>query len=174
VVVGVGVVVGVAVTVGVAFGDLRGPPGVTGFDSVLLAGPGCGSALGWGPAEEPGLGWGSGGGLALGLGWVLGSGGVDWLTVCVRLAEALPAAWLPGAETDPCPAAACVPSCLLRWTAWARSTGMPAGCCARAPVCAAGRVSALVAGLRVAAAAQGFELAWRVPCTPVSSMFTAP
>ena len=59
---------GVGVAVGVAIGDLRVPPGVSGFDLVLLAGPGCGSPLGWGPAEEPGLGWGSGGGLALGLG----------------------------------------------------------------------------------------------------------
>jgi hypothetical protein len=156
----------VGVTVGVTLGDLRVPPGVSGFDLVLLAGPGCGSTLGWGPAEEPGLGWGSGGGLALGLGWELGSGAVDWL------AEAVAAAWLPCAETDPCPAGACVPSCLLRWAAWARSTGMPAGCCARAPVCAAGRVRALV--LAVAEDVQEFELSWRVPCTPVSSMFTAP
>ena len=126
------------------------------------------------------LGWGSGGGLALGLGWVLGSGAVDWLTVCVWLAAALPAAWFPCAATDPGPAVGCVPACLFRCTAYARSTGMPAGCCARAPVCAAGRVNALVVavavavGLAVAEDAQGFELAWRVPCTPVSSMLTAP
>ena len=60
---------------------------------------------------------------------------------------------------------------------------MPAGCWARAPGWAAGLISALVAaglisglaaGLAGAADAQGFELAWRVPCTPVSSMLTAP
>jgi hypothetical protein len=55
---------------------------------------------------------------------------------------------------------------------------MPAGCCARAPEWAAGRVSALVVavavGLAVAEDAQVFELAWRVPCTPVSIMLTAP
>jgi hypothetical protein len=113
--VGVGVVVVVGVAVGVAFGDLRVPPGVSGLDWVLLAGPGCGSPPGWGPAEEPGLGWGSGGGLALGLGWLLGSGAVDWLTVW--LADAVPAAWFPRAATDPCPAGACVPLCLLRGTA---------------------------------------------------------
>jgi hypothetical protein len=101
----------------VAFGDLRVPPGVSGFELVLLAGAGCGSPPGWGAAEEPGLGWGSGGGLALGLGWVLGSGAVLWLTVCVWLAEPVPAVWAPGAATDPGPAGACVPSCLLRWAA---------------------------------------------------------
>jgi hypothetical protein len=47
---------------------------------------------------------------------------------------------------------------------------MPAGCCARAP---AGRVGALVMGFEVAADAHGFELAWRVPFTPVRSMLTA-
>ena len=55
---------------------------------------------------------------------------------------------------------------------------MPAGCCARAPVRAAGRVSALVeavaVGLAVAEDEHGFVLAWRVPCTPVRSMLTAP
>jgi hypothetical protein len=112
VVVGVGEVVGVAV--GVAFGDLSVPPGVSCF-AELLAGAGCGSPLGWGPAELPGLGWGSGGALALWLGWVLGSGAVDWLTVW--LAEAEPAAWFLCAATDPCPDGACVPVCLFRWTA---------------------------------------------------------
>jgi len=137
--VGVGVGVGVAVAVGVLSGDFSVPPGVRCFDE-LLAGAGCGSPPGAGPAEEPGLGWGSDGALALGLGWELGSGVVDWLT------------------------------------AYARSTGMPAGCCARAPVWAAGRVSALVVaeGLAGPADVQGFELAWRVPCTPVSIMLTAP
>jgi hypothetical protein len=115
VVVGVGEEV-VGVAVGVAFGDWSVPPGVSCFAEVL-AGAGCGNALGAGPAELPGLGWGSGGGLALWLGWVLGSGAEDWLTVCVWLAEALPAAWFPGAAADPCPAGACVPACLLRWTA---------------------------------------------------------
>lgn len=117
----VGVVVGVAVEVGVVvgveIGDLAGPPGVSGFELVLLAGPGCGTPPGWGAADEPGLGWGSVGALALGLGWELGSGGVDWLTVCVWLAETDPAAWFACAATDPCPDAACVPLCLLRWTA---------------------------------------------------------
>jgi hypothetical protein len=58
VVVGVGVVEGVVVgvAVGVTFGDLRVPPGVSGFELVLLAGAGCGSPPGWGAAEEPGLG----------------------------------------------------------------------------------------------------------------------
>jgi hypothetical protein len=55
---------------------------------------------------------------------------------------------------------------------------MPAGRCARAPLWAAGRVSALVVavevGLEVAEDVQGFELAWRAPCTPVRSMLTAP
>lgn len=112
VVVGVAVAVAVAVgvAVGVLFGDLSVPPGVSCF-AELLAGAGCGSPPGAGPAELPGLGWGSGGGLALGLGWELGSGAEDWLTVW--LAEALPAAWFPCAATDP----ACVPVCLLRWTA---------------------------------------------------------
>jgi hypothetical protein len=52
---------------------------------------------------------------------------------------------------------------------------MPAGCWARAPAWAAGLISALVVGVAVGLAdAQGFELAWRVPCTPVISMLTAP
>lgn len=151
VVVGVGEVVGVAVAVAVAVasGDFCVPPGVSGFDELdeLLAGAGCGSPLGAGAAEEPGLGWGSDGALALGLGWELGSGAVDWLPACF-------------------------------WLAYASSTGMPAGCCARAPVRAAGRVSALVlaeaAGLAGPADVHGFELAWRVPCAPVSIMLTAP
>src|SRR5690242_17424395 len=104
VVVGVAVGVGVGVAVGVEIGDLRVPPGVSGFDLVLLAGAGCGSPPGAGAAEPPGLGWGSVGGLALGLGWELGSGAVDWLTACVWLAGAVPAGWFPCAATDPCPA----------------------------------------------------------------------
>jgi hypothetical protein len=107
VVVGVAVEVGVGVVVGVEIGDLAGPPGVSDFE-LLLAGPGCGTPPGWGAADEPGLGWGSGGAGALGLGCELGSGGVDWLAVCVWLAEAVPAAWFP---------CACVPACLLRLTA---------------------------------------------------------
>jgi hypothetical protein len=51
---------------------------------------------------------------------------------------------------------------------------MPAGCCARAPVWAAGRISALVVALAVAEDVQVLELAGRVPCTPVSIMLTAP
>jgi len=140
VVVGVAVAVGVGVAVGVAIGDLSVPPGVSCF-ALLLAGAGCGSPPGEGPAEMPGLGWGSDGALALGLGWLLGNGVVDW-----------PASY-------------------------ASSTGMPAGCCARAPVWTAGRTSALVlaegVGLEGAADVQA-ELAWRVPCTPVSIMLTAP
>lgn len=178
VVVGVGVVVVLGVVDGVAFGDLRVPPGVSDFDFVLWAGAGCGRPPGWGPADEPGLGWGNGGGLALGLGWVLGSGTVLWLTVCVWLAEPVPAVWAPVAATDLVPACASAPSCLLRRTACARSTGMAAGCCARAPVCAAGWVNALVEAvpveLAVAEAKQGLELDWRVSCTPVRSMLTAP
>ena len=78
VVVGVGEVVGVGVAVGVLFGDFSVPPGVSDFDE-LLAGAGCGSPPGAGPADEPGLGWGNAG-LVLELGWELGSGVVDWLT----------------------------------------------------------------------------------------------
>ena len=66
--VGVAVAVGVGVAVGVAIGDLAGPPGVSGFELVLLAGAGCGRPPGAGAADLPGLGWGSGGGLARGLG----------------------------------------------------------------------------------------------------------
>jgi hypothetical protein len=55
---------------------------------------------------------------------------------------------------------------------------MPAGCRARPLVWAVGLITALLAGVVVALAgaddAQGFELAWRVPCTPVSSMLIAP
>ena len=49
---------------------------------------------------------------------------------------------------------------------------------ARPLVWAVGLITALLAGVVVALAgaddAQGFELAWRVLCTPVSSMLTAP
>lgn len=55
---------------------------------------------------------------------------------------------------------------------------MPAGCCARAPVWAAGLVRALVVavavGLAVPEDVHVLVLAWGVPCTPVSSMLTAP
>ena len=55
---------------------------------------------------------------------------------------------------------------------------MPAGCWARALVWAESLGSVLVLGVGVGLAgaddAQGFELAWRVPCTPVSIMLTAP
>jgi len=119
---------------------------------VLCAGAGSGSAVP-GVADEPGLGCGRAGALALGLGWVLGSGGVV-------LAEA-------------------------RRTAWARRTGMLAGCWARplawlavrVPGSVPGRVPAAVvvgAGLSADEDVQGFVLAWRVPCTPVSIMLTAP
>ena len=134
---------------------------------MLCAGAGCGSAV-LGAADEPGLGCGRACELALGLGWVLGNGGVV-------LAEA-------------------------RRTASARSTGIPAGCCARplawltvrvrgsalgiipaavdlcagaADLCAGAAVE-LCAGLAGAEDTQAFVLAWRVPCTPVSIMLTAP
>jgi hypothetical protein len=35
-------------------------------------------------------------------------------------------------------------------------------------------VVVVAVGLEVAEDAQGFELAWRAPCTPVRSMLTAP
>jgi hypothetical protein len=120
----------------------------------------------------PGLGLGSGSVLELGLGCALGS--VLLLLVCAWLAEALPcAAPVSGAAAAWC---ACCLLAELRLTASARSTGMPAGCCARAPVRATGRVSALVeaVGLAVAEDGHGFVLAWRVPCTPVSNTLTAP
>lgn len=116
---------------------------------MLCAGAGSGSAV-LGAADEPGLGCGRTAELALGLGWVLGSGGVV-------LAEA-------------------------RRTTFARSTGMPAGCWARPLTWLTVRVlgcipAALVlgAGLLGAEVTQAFVLlAWRVPCTPVSIMLTAP
>jgi hypothetical protein len=89
---------------------------------------------------------------------------VDWLALAVAAtcpAERLAAARVPAGRATS-----------------ARSTGMPAGCCARAPVRAAGRTRALVVavavGDAVAEAEQGLVLAWRVPCTPVSIMLTAP
>ena len=114
---------------------------------MLPAGAGSGSAV-LGEADEPGLGCGKAGGLALGLGWVLGSG--------VVLADA-------------------------RRTASARSTGMPAGCWARRLAWLAVRVpgsipAAVVLGAGLAAAwvVQAFVVAWRVACTPVNIMLTAP
>jgi len=70
-------------------------------------------------------------------------------------------------------------------TARAKSTGMPAGCWARprtwpavwALSCAPRSIPAVVVGAGLAAEAeaeQGFVVAWRVPCTPVSSMLNAP
>jgi hypothetical protein len=73
-----------------------------------------------------------------------------------------------------------------RRTAWAKSTGMPAGCWARPLIWLTVRVlggvpgsirPAVVVGaglLADAEAEQGFVADWRVPCTPVSSMLTAP
>jgi hypothetical protein len=73
-----------------------------------------------------------------------------------------------------------------RRTALAKSTGMPAGCGARpltwpavrALGCVPGSIPAAeVVGAGLAAEAeaeQGFVAAWRVSCTPVSSMLTAP
>ena len=67
----------------------------------------------------------------------------------------------------------------LLWpTTSARRTGMPAGCCARAPVRAAGRVSAFVVavavGLDVDEVVHGFVLAACCPRMPVRNMLTAP
>ena len=70
-------------------------------------------------------------------------------------------------------------------TARAKSTGMPAGCWARpltwpavrALSCVPRSIPAVVVGAGLAAEAeaeQGFVVAWRVPCTPVSSMLNAP
>lgn len=143
----VGVGVGVGVALGVATGDLTVPPGVKWFGLVLCAGAGSGSAV-LGAADEPGLGCGRTGELALGLDWVLGSG--------VVLAEA-------------------------RRTASARSTGMPAGCWARPltwlAVRSLGSMPAAVvlgAGLLAAEVVQAFAVTWRVACTPVNIMLTAP
>ena len=72
-----------------------------------------------------------------------------------------------------------------RRTAWAKSTGMPTGCWARpltwlavrALSCAPRSIPAVVVGAGLAAEAeteQGFVVAWRVPCTPVSTMLNAP
>jgi hypothetical protein len=118
---------------------------------VLCAGAGSGSAV-LGAADEPGLGCGRTGWLALGLGWVLGSGGVV-LTEAGR-------------------------------TASAKSTGMRAGRWARRLIwlavrtlgCVSGRIPAVVlgAGLAAAEVVQAFVGAWRVACTPVSIMLTAP
>ena len=114
---------------------------------MLWAGAGCGSAV-LGAADEAGLGCGRAGGLPLGLGCVLGGDG-----------EVLAEATL---------------------TASASSTGMAAGCWARPLAWLAvrilGRVPALVlgAGLLAAEATQAFAAPWRVPCTPVTIMLTAP
>jgi hypothetical protein len=147
----VGVGVGVGVAVGVAIGDLSVPPGLGRFDLVLWAGAGCGSAV-LGAADAAGLGCGRAGGLALGLGWVLGGDGV-------ALAEATR-------------------------TASASSTGMAAGCWApplawlavRTLGSVRGSIPALVLAAALAAAevTQAFAEAWRVPCTPVTIMLTAP
>jgi len=73
-----------------------------------------------------------------------------------------------------------------RRTARAKSTGMPAGCWARPLIrmavralsCVPGSIlAAVVVGAGLAAEAEaeeGFVVAWRVPCTPVSSMLNAP
>ena len=118
---------------------------------MLWAGAGCGTAV-LGAADEAGLGCGRGGGLALGLGCVLGGDGV-------ALAEATR-------------------------TASASSTGMAAGCWARPFAWLAVRILgsaldsipapvALGAGMLAAEVTQAFE-AWRVACTPVTIMLTAP
>ena len=73
-----------------------------------------------------------------------------------------------------------------RRTARAKSTGMPAGCCARPLTWLAVRtlgfvpgsiLAAVVVGAGLAAEAeaeQGFVAAWRASCTPVNSMLIAP
>jgi hypothetical protein len=148
----VGVGVGVGVAVGVGVGDLSVPPGLGRLELVLWAGAGCGSAV-LGAADEAGLGCGRAGGLALGLGCVLGGDGVV-------LAEATR-------------------------TASASSTGIAAGCWARPLAWLAVRVLGTVlgsipaavvlgAGLAAAEVIQAFAAAWRVPCTPVTIMLTAP
>jgi hypothetical protein len=151
--VGVGVDVDVGVDVGVAIGDFSVPPGlICCCPLVLCAGAGCGSAVG-GAADAAGLGCGRTGGLAVWLGWVLGGDGVV--------------------------------SAGARRTALARSTGMLARRWARPLTWEAvrvlgsisGRVPALLAvgaGLAGAADEQALVVAWRVSCTPLSSMFTAP
>src|SRR5262249_3071654 len=116
-------------------------------------GAGCGSEVP-GEAGWAGLGCGRAGGLAPGLGWLLGNvlGGVGGVL------------------------------CAARRPAWASSTGMPAGGCARPPTRLAVRVPGKVGvggggvggGIMGAAAEQGLVAAWRVSCTPLSSMFTAP
>jgi hypothetical protein len=184
--VGVGVVVGVPVGVGLAVGvalavvDLSVPPGCTGAVELLLAGAGSGSVLGAGEADTPGLGLGSCGALALalGLGWLLGSAGADELAVSGWLAAAV-SGWLAAAVSGwlaaavSCPAGRLAPALKAAWstwTTWARSTGMPAGCCAL------GRTRALVVAVAAALVADDehlFVLACRVWCTPVSSMLTA-
>ena len=118
---------------------------------MLWAGAGCGTAV-LGAADEAGLGCGRAGELALGLGCVLGGDGV-------LLAEATR-------------------------TASASSTGMAAGCWARPLAWLAVRILgsaldsipapvALGAGMLAAEVTQAFE-AWRVACTPVTIMLTAP
>lgn len=88
-----------------------------------------------GPADEPGLGCGRIGGLALGLGWVLGSGGV----VCVdarRTASARSTGMLAGCWARP-----------LMWVAVRVPDSVPAAV-------------VLGACLAVAEAEQGFVVAW--------------
>src|SRR5262249_59229434 len=111
VLVGVGVPVGVdvGVDVAVAAGDLTVPPGVRFFSLGLCAGAGCGSEVP-GEAGWAGLGCSRAGGLAPGLGWLLGNvlGGVGGGL------------------------------CAARRPAGASSTGMPAGGCRRPPQWLAG------------------------------------
>jgi len=150
--VGVGVGVGVGVALGVAIGDLSVPPGLGGLELVLWAGTGCGSAV-LGAAEEAGLGCGRAGGLALGLGCVLGGDGVV-LAEATRTASASSTGMAAGCWARP-----------LRWLA-ARTLG-----------CVLGSIPAAVvlgAGMAADEVMQGFMAAWRVPCTPVAIMLTAP
>lgn len=156
--VAVGVCDGVGVALGVAIGDLAVPPGVTGFGLVLFAGAGSGCAVP-GAADEPGLGCGRTGELALGLGWVLGTGGVV-LAEARRTASARRTGMLAG--------------CWARPLAWlmVRVLGSVLGSVPAGDL-GAGLV-VLGAGLLGAAEVQAFVGAWRAAGTPVSIMLTAP
>jgi len=150
--VGVGVGVGVGVAVGVAIGDLSVPPGLGRLELVLWAGAGSGSVV-LGAADEAGLGCGRAGGLALGLGCVLGGDGVV-LAEATRTASASSTGMAAGCWARP-----------LAWLA-VRVLGTVLGSTPAAVV--------LGAGLAAAEVIQAFAAAGRVPCTPVAIMLTAP
>ena len=150
--VGVRVGVGVGVAVGVAFGDLSVPPGLGALELVLWAGAGSGSVV-LGATDEAGLGCGRVGGLALGLGCVLGGDGVV-LAEATRTASASSTGMAAGCWARP-----------LAWLA------------VRVPGSVLGSIPAAVvlgAGLAAAEVIQAFASAWRVACTPVTIMLIAP